>query len=253
MLTTNYVPGAPNFINLATTDFDKSVQFYGEVFGWTYQPLPEGDEGYGYLCLDGKVVAGISPVPTPETPSTWTVFFHSQDAAVTSKAIAEAGGTIVVEPFEGKTTARWSFSLDVGGSAFAVWEPIDRAGAELVGVPGSLGRVELHAPDRVAAVKFYESVFGWQGEERTYAQGRYTMLSSSDGEAIGGIASLLLGQQAHWLPYIEVDSPDDALAAVNKNGGFAITPVVDVPDIGRMGWLSDPSGARFAVVRSLGR
>ena len=34
MLSTDYVPGAPNWVDLGTPDIDTAAAFYGAVFGW---------------------------------------------------------------------------------------------------------------------------------------------------------------------------------------------------------------------------
>lgn len=34
MLSTDYVPGAPNWVDLGTPDVDAAAAFYGAVFGW---------------------------------------------------------------------------------------------------------------------------------------------------------------------------------------------------------------------------
>src|SRR5260370_2422701 len=37
MLSTDFVPGAPNWVDLGTTDVDSAVTFYSAVFGWQFQ------------------------------------------------------------------------------------------------------------------------------------------------------------------------------------------------------------------------
>lgn len=42
MLTTDYVPGTPNWIDLGATDTDAAVAFYSAVFGWTFRSAGPG-------------------------------------------------------------------------------------------------------------------------------------------------------------------------------------------------------------------
>lgn len=42
MLTTNYVPGTPNWLDLGAPDIDAAVSFYSAVFGWTFQSSKPG-------------------------------------------------------------------------------------------------------------------------------------------------------------------------------------------------------------------
>lgn len=37
MLTTHYVPGAPNWLDLGAPDVDAAAAYYAAVFGWTFQ------------------------------------------------------------------------------------------------------------------------------------------------------------------------------------------------------------------------
>lgn len=37
MLTTHYVPGSPNWLDLGAPDIDAAVAFYTGVFDWTFQ------------------------------------------------------------------------------------------------------------------------------------------------------------------------------------------------------------------------
>ena len=50
--------GAPCWIDLFTSDPDKSRSFYGELFGWTSQEAGEEYGGYINFSKDGVPVAG---------------------------------------------------------------------------------------------------------------------------------------------------------------------------------------------------
>ena len=36
----SYVQGTPNWIDLSTSDQGAAKEFYGELFGWTFDDLP---------------------------------------------------------------------------------------------------------------------------------------------------------------------------------------------------------------------
>jgi predicted enzyme related to lactoylglutathione lyase len=56
--------------------------------------------------------------------------------------------------------------------------------------------------------------------------------------------------QAQWLPYFEVTDADATVARARELGGTVRVPVTDLPDVGRVAKLTDPYGARFAVIRT---
>ena len=92
--------GAPCWIDLNTSDLDRAVQFYGELFGWTAE---DGGEDYGHyhnFSKDGALVAGLMrKQPEAGYPDFWMTYLSSADAKATAAAAAsEAGGQVMLEP-----------------------------------------------------------------------------------------------------------------------------------------------------------
>ncbi len=253
MLTTNYIPGVPNWIDLGSPDTDRTVAFYTGVFGWDFQPLGPEAGGYGFFQRDGKTVAALGPLTEAGASSAWTVYFQTPDADATAKAVPAAGGEVRVEPFDVFTNGRMAQLTDPGGADFAIWQPGDTAGLDLVTEPGSLGWVELQSPDPAAAGEFYGRVFGWTATAMPMSGGEYTVFNPAGGDdqsALGGVAELQEGHSAHWLPYFEVADADAAVAGSTRLGGAVVLPADDIEGVGRFAWLADPFGARFAVITS---
>src|SRR5580704_8683528 len=62
MFSTNYVPGAPAWLDLAVPDVGAAATFYKEVFDWeSHETGPEGG-GYRTFTVGGKTVAAIGPL-----------------------------------------------------------------------------------------------------------------------------------------------------------------------------------------------
>ena len=51
--------GAPCWIDLNTSDLDRAVPFYGELFGWTAEDAGEDYGHYHQFSKDGALVAGL--------------------------------------------------------------------------------------------------------------------------------------------------------------------------------------------------
>ncbi len=88
---------------VAVTDYEAARRFYTEVFGYTYEDL--GDERFTYATVakDGRTVAGIGVVGDmgpSETPSHWRTYFAVDDMTAALKAVADLGGTVLVDPWE---------------------------------------------------------------------------------------------------------------------------------------------------------
>ncbi len=92
-------PGALSWNELATPDMDTSAGFYGELFGWTVDPM-EGSE-MPYMVIknsEGHSNGGIRPVMPPDTPPHWLVYFGADDVGGTLAKVSELGGGVLVEP-----------------------------------------------------------------------------------------------------------------------------------------------------------
>src|SRR5690242_3748336 len=72
-IKTSYQPGEPCWADLATPDMDSTIAFYGGLFGWEADES-RGEEfgGYRRFLKDGKAVAGVMPLMSPEQPAVWS-------------------------------------------------------------------------------------------------------------------------------------------------------------------------------------
>ncbi len=111
---------AINYVEFFTTDIEKTKQFYGKAFGWSFQ-----DWGPDYISFD-KAAAGIDGGfrTGDEAGKTGAgaplIVLYSKDLKATEDAIVAAGGAIVVPPFDFPGGRRFHFSDGVG-NVLAVW------------------------------------------------------------------------------------------------------------------------------------
>lgn len=258
MLSTDFVPGAPNWVDLATSDVDAAIAFYGALFGWTHVPAGPDGGGYGFFQLDGRTVAGIGPVTDPGGAPSWTLYFDTRDADATSRAVEQAGGTVRFGPHEVSTAGRMVGFTDPTGAPFAVWQPGDIVGLDAVTVPNTLCWTELYTTDAGAAKAFYRSVFGWELRDAPMPGVTYTVASPTGGgqeASHGGIMQLpeenqQAGTTSAWHPYFEVDDCDATVAAAAQRGATVVLPPHDAEGVGRLALLVDPFGALFALITS---
>ncbi|MGW1991636.1 VOC family protein [Embleya sp. NPDC001921] len=254
MLSTDYVTGAPNWLDLGSPDTEAAAAFHTAVFGWDFQSAGPDAGGYGLFTQDGKTICGIGPLTEEGASSAWTVYFKTPDADATARAARQAGGTVRVEPFDVMEMGRMSPLTDPAGAEFAIWQPGTFQGSELVGKPNSLSWVELHGVELGVATSFYGGLFGWRAQAFEMPAMTYTVLSTAEGEqqdaSFGGVVPDPNGQDPHWIAYFEVADADDIVAKARQHGGTVLMPAADVPQVGRLAWLADPFGAPFAIIRS---
>lgn len=259
MPTPEITPGAPCWIDLMTSDTDKAKEFYGGLFGWTFET---GDQekygGYISASKDGKSVAGIMQKQEDQAamPDMWSTYLRSDDAAATAAAVTANGGQVYMEPMDIPEQGTMAFFGDATGAAIGVWQPREMKGYEIVAEPGAPAWHELHAKDYAAAVKFYEDVFGWDttvlGDSPEF---RYATLGTGDSAKAGIMdASAFLPAEvpSNWQIYFAVENTDQTIEKAVGMGATVVDAAEDSP-FGRLATLTDPTGARFRVVQDLGQ
>ncbi|MEV0375254.1 VOC family protein [Streptomyces sp. NPDC050636] len=260
MLTTNYVPGTPNWLDLGAPDVDAAVDFYSAVFGWTFQSAGPEAGGYGFFQLDGKTIGAVGPCTGEGASPAWTAYFQTPDADAVLKSVEQAGGSVRVPPMDVFTAGRLAQFTDPAGAEFAVWQPGDVRGLETVMEPNALCWTELYTTDAAAAKDFYRSVFSWTYQDMPMGGDMvYSIVSSpgggqGDDTGQGGIMqlpkeNLEAGSTSEWHPYFGVTDCDATFAAATGNGATVLIPPSDAPGVGRLAMLKDPAGAPFAVIK----
>jgi predicted enzyme related to lactoylglutathione lyase len=261
MLTNDYVPGAPNWVDLGSRDTAAAAAFYHALFGWEFRSAGPDAGGYGMFQLAGQTVAALGPLQDATARPAWTVHFASDDADATTKAVEQAGGTVRFPPMDVFDQGRLAGYTDPTGAQFAIWQPGTNKGLDRVGA-GALCWTELYTTDAARAKEFYATVFGWDTEDVPLPAGpdgapggTYTVISRAGGGqegSHGGIMQLgvdMLPEGAsYWQPYFATSGADTVVAEATERGGSVLMPATDSPGIGRIALLRDPEGAFFAVL-----
>jgi uncharacterized protein len=115
---------------------------------------------------------------------------------------------------------------------------------------GTFSWVDLQTTDVDAAKAFYSSIFGWDYDDLPIddSGGTYSM-AKVQGDHVCAIGGIPPGAEVppHWNSYVTVASADETLARVRELGGTVIEDAFDVMTAGRMGLLTDPTGAPLCV------
>jgi predicted enzyme related to lactoylglutathione lyase len=174
-----YIPGVPCWVDVSEPDPEATLEFYGRLFGWEFEDvMPIGSEG-GYFIGRGEGpgssifetsrelrsgdVAAVGTIPEAAPPTgMWNTYFWVDSADDAASRVRDAGGGIVVEPFDFMDACRMAIFTDPEGAAFRAWEAKEHKGARLVNDPGAVVFNNLNTRDVDAARSFYGSVFGWR-------------------------------------------------------------------------------------------
>ena len=109
---------------------------------------------------------------------------------------------------------------------------------------------ELLTTDMKAAEGFYTTVVGWSVAPFDGSPDPYDILKRADGTGIGGVMKNPKGMNfpPHWLMYVGVPNLDDMVAKIQRLGGSTLSPLIEVPNVGRMQVMKDPQGALFSIL-----
>ncbi|MFE9923714.1 VOC family protein [Streptomyces sp. NPDC005774] len=260
MITTEFAPGSPCWLDLGTPDVRAAVAFYGAVLGWDFESMGvEGDVEGGMFRKDGRIVAGLGTLTEEGARSAWMIYYRVDDADAATRAVESGGGTVRMAPTDLDEWGRMAQYSDPLGGQFAVWQPGTSKGVELVDQPGSLCWTELHTSDATAAKEFYGGVFGWRFSDMEMPGdgGTYHLITPAglpEERMHGGLMELgkedlaPAGGRPYWHPVFAVADCDAAVAAATGNGGSVQMGPEDAEGVGRLAVCLDPWNADFVVL-----
>ncbi|MFJ5262450.1 VOC family protein [Streptomyces sp. NPDC088387] len=261
MITTDFAPGSPCWLDLGAPDVQAAAAFYGAVLDWDCEFMGE-DESLdgGMFRKDGKIVGGLGKLTEEGARPAWMIYYSVTDADATTRAVERAGGTVRVPPMDLDDWGRMAQYSDPLGGQFAVWQPGTTAGVELVDQPGSLTWTELYTSDAAAAKEFYGNVLGWRFSdvEMPGGGGTYSLITPAglpEERMHGGLlevgkeALALADGRPYWHPVFDVTDTDAAVARVTEHGGSLQMGPDDAEGVGRLAVCLDPSNADFVVLK----
>jgi predicted enzyme related to lactoylglutathione lyase len=119
---------------------------------------------------------------------------------------------------------------------------------------------EIIVVDPERAMKFYTAVFGWEFKKWDGADMDYWMVFTTPPNTPGAINGGLrkeMGTEVKertvsvngFINTIAVDSIDDTLASVEKNGGEVLMPKQPVKDLGMIASCYDTEGNVFSLMQ----
>lgn len=104
---------------------------------------------------------------------------------------------------------------------------------------------ELATKDVHATRTFFQNTFHWKFEDAPAAAGTppYTFVRDGQGNMVGGIRPVDKAERGPSVAnYIGVADIKAAQASIEKNGGKIISPVQEIPEMGKMLTFEAPGG-----------
>lgn len=246
--------GSPSWFELATTDQSAAKRFYEAVFGWKAKDnaLPDGSV-YTIFELGGREVAAcytMMPEQAQAMRPAWGVYFRVADADAAAAGVRAGGGQVITEPFEVMEHLRMAVCADPEGAMFSLHQARAHKGVAAIRENNAINWVELATRDIDKAEAFYRSLFGWETEDFPAGPTRYLLYGSRDAKW-GGLLQMTPewgDMPSHWSIYVQVEDVDATIARATAAGGSVCVPPFDIPKVGRIARIDDPSGAGFYLI-----
>lgn len=123
-------------------------------------------------------------------------------------------------------------------------------------MPQNHGKVwwtELMTRDVPGALKYYKALCGWHFEPFPMGGAAYHVGRRGEQPVIGVLDMTgLPGMDdvpPHWFSYFAVKDLDRALSETTERGGSVLRAPFDVPYVGRIAMVSDPTGAALGLIK----
>ena len=268
-----YIPGVPCWVDTSQPDPQAAVDFYSGLFGWEFENvMPPGSDGMYFMGrIRGLDAAAVGSIPEgAPAMATWNTYVWVDSADATADKVRDAGGSVLMEPFDVMDAGRMGVFADPEGAVFCAWEPRQHKGARIVNEHGTLNFNTLNTRDAERAKDFYGAVFGWGvldlgggsawtlpgygdhlAERDPEIRARVTELGGPTGfeDVVASFMAIPEDQPdtpAHWGVTFGVDDADAIAGKAIGLGGKLLAGPFDAPWV-RMAVIADPAGATFVA------
>ncbi len=115
-------PGAMVWNELNTRDPQVAQDFYGKVFGWTFEKDPNMD--YTVIRNNGRYNGGMLAITEAmgDMPPAWVAYFNVADIDATVAKAKQLGGQVVTEIMSNPDAGRFAVIVDPTGGFFTAMQ-----------------------------------------------------------------------------------------------------------------------------------
>ena len=111
---------------LNTQNLSTAIDFYKELFGWTFEPSKLSPTDYREIHFGDKPVGGAMEINEgwgenwQQIPSAWMSYIAVDDIAESVEKIKQNGGGVCIAPFDAPGIGKISVVNDPSGIPFSV-------------------------------------------------------------------------------------------------------------------------------------
>lgn len=240
--------------DLMSTDRDASLPFFQSLLGWTTTDMDMGEMGaYTMLFSAGVGLGGAVQLdPSHGLPSHFIGYIACEDVDDIAARAPGLGGSVGVPPMDIPDVGRFAVIADPMGAHFSILTSLPGAPATPESDPPVGGVIwnEISTEDAAKTGSFYSDLFDWTTQASAMPGAPdYQVLFHGDSMVGGMMKPEHPGTPSNWLFYFRVEDIDASATTITNSGGSTISPIMDVPTVGRMLVASDPVGVVFALLQ----
>jgi len=238
-----HLPGTFIWNDLLTDDVEEAKQFYGQLFGWTFEEMPE----YTLVRNNGQRIASIIQrrESSEQGPvARWLSNLSVPDVDSAAAYFVEAGGTILDGPLDIIGRGRGALVRDPQGAQLVLLRSSSGDPQDAEPVIGSWLWHELWSNSAEESLSFYQHLCGYDS-----LQGDSYFILQKNEQWRAGIRVVVNPElEMRWVPVVRVaDTEDVVTRAIQLGGEVLVEPMPN--QIGSVALIADPAEALLIVQR----
>jgi predicted enzyme related to lactoylglutathione lyase len=243
---TKVTPGTFVWHDLVTDNPAAAKKFYGELFGWTFEPGKGVEPDYTIIRHQGVPIGGIV-APKQSTSPQWLSYVVVADVDRAVEAFRQAGGQVYRAPLNVRNDLRVAAVADPQGAPLGLASrgPLEGASDAVPEIHRWLW-MDYVARDEAPALQFYSQVLGYTSQSETRETATYYRLANGRPRA-GLFKTPWPRETSIWLPYIRVADPEASSKRAQELGGLIVQAPAPRVRNGSLAIVLDPGGAPIAL------
>lgn len=247
-------PGLFVWRELMTDDVEAARRFLGALFSWSWKGMDMGPEGTYWIASRGdRQACGLmAKPPDAPMPTAWSSYVLVDAVDAAAARASGGGGKVVFPPTDIPGVGRFAALQDPWGAVLMPFVPSSGDGPPPPGPPpaGTFCWETLVTPDPAGAIAWYAKVIGFGSTMAPNGQGT---VFTSGGRPVADVQPAPPGSPSRWATYVAVE---DAIASRDRAaalGGRVLVPRIDVPEVGTVAVVADPTGGALGIFQPGGR
>jgi predicted enzyme related to lactoylglutathione lyase len=239
---------------LLTRDVGAAAEFYGKVFGWTFETYGPADDLKTYtVVLSGGTPIGGMVYASPKDDgkenrgARWVGLMSVPDVQAAATLVEKDGGKVLMPPRTLGERGTVALFLDPEGGLFGAINSATGDPEDYLADDNQWLWIELMANDPAKMAEFYKGIGAYDVVDGAAKGESSGFRLKSGGYARAGIqAKLDQKYPTTWVPYLRVKSVADTVASAAAAGAKIVMQPARMHGT-RIAIIVDPTGAPVAL------